>query len=430
MVKNILLINVHSSRNVGDAALTQVALEQLQRQFPDSNITLVMNDPQSHLGQEKTVNSFYNWVYKYNKWQAIRFTWLTMTSLISIFSYRLSGKTVYTTFSEDLHETLEALINADLVVGTPGGYLYSYDRGRALILFSFTMTLALLAGKPLYLLPQSIGPFKFKRDYFLVKWPLSRARAVMVRESKSLELINKIGVPKSRCYLLPDMAFAFHGESQSNGQEWLQSQGINPNTDRPLLGLTVIDWEAQYQSFTDQKNFEEAIAATIRYFVNRFGGKVLIFPQCLGPTMNEDDRLPARRILSKVNDISSSVRVIETPISPGLLKSVYGQMDLFIGTRMHSNIFAISQGVPVLAIGYLHKTLGIAQTVGIKNWVLDIQEIDDKQLIKKLNDLWVERHHVRAHLEKITPKLVEHINQTGVILAEDYAQIRKVGEYE
>jgi len=205
---------------------------------------------------------------------------------------------------------------------------------------------------------------------------------------------------------------------------------INPNTDRPLLGLTVIDWEAQYQSFTDQKNFEEAIAASIRYFVNRFGGKVLIFPQCLGPTMREDDRLPARRILSKANDISNSVRVIETPITPGLLKSVYGQMDLFIGTRMHSNIFAMSRGVPVLAIGYLHKTLGIAQTVGIKNWVLDIQKTDDKQLIKKLNDLWVERYQVRAHLEKIIPKLVEHINLAGVILAEDYAQIRKGGGNE
>jgi len=143
--------------------------------------------------------------------------------------------------------------------------------------------------------------------------------------------------------------------------------------------------------------------------------------------MKEDDRLPARRILSKVDDISNSVRVIETPISPSLLKSIYGQMDLFIGTRMHSNIFAMSQGVPVLAIGYLHKTLGIAQTVGIKNWVLDIQKTDDKQLIKKLNDLWVERHQVRAHLEKIIPKLVEHINQAGVILTEDYAQIRKGG---
>ena len=58
MVKNIMLINVRSSRNFSDAALTQVALEQFQRQFPNSNITLVMNDPQSHLGQEKTVNSF------------------------------------------------------------------------------------------------------------------------------------------------------------------------------------------------------------------------------------------------------------------------------------------------------------------------------------------------------------------------------------
>ncbi len=146
--------------------------------------------------------------------------------------------------------------------------------------------------------------------------------------------------------------------------------------------------------------------------------------------MKEDDHLPAQRILFKVNDISSFVRVIETPISPSLLKSVYGQTDLFIGTRMHSIIFVMSQGVPVLAIGYLHKTLGIAQTVGIKNCALDIQKTNDKQLIKKLNDIWVERHQVRARLERITPKLVEHIYQAGMILAEDYAQISKGGRNE
>ncbi len=60
MVKNIMLFNVYSSRNVGDAALTQVALEQLQRQFPNRNITLVMNDPQNHPGQEKKENSLFS----------------------------------------------------------------------------------------------------------------------------------------------------------------------------------------------------------------------------------------------------------------------------------------------------------------------------------------------------------------------------------
>ena len=42
---------------------------------------------------------------------------------------------------------------------------------------------------------------------------------------------------------------------------------------------------------------------------------------------------------------------------------------------MHSNIFALSETVPVIAIGYLHKTRGIASMLGMDRWVLDIQTI-------------------------------------------------------
>ena len=63
-------------------------------------------------------------------------------------------------------------------------------------------------------------------------------------------------------------------------------------------------------------------------------------------------------------------------------------MDVFLGTRMHSNIFALSGRVPVIAIGYLHKTQGIAAQVGIEDWVIDIQDIEAAGLISKFDQLW------------------------------------------
>ncbi len=57
MNEKILIINVHSSRNLGDAALLNVALQQLYDSFSASKITICMDDPESHHGNEKVIDS-------------------------------------------------------------------------------------------------------------------------------------------------------------------------------------------------------------------------------------------------------------------------------------------------------------------------------------------------------------------------------------
>ncbi len=422
MTGKIALLNVHSSRNVGDAALTEVAIEKLRDQFQNYQVTLVMNDLSSYQGQESTVNSFYNWVYKYNNHLAVRFIFLLIISTFSVVTYRLFQKPKYLTKSMDLQATLDTIFQAQIVASTPGGYLYSYGRGRALIMFAFTLAISLLAGKPLYLLPQSIGPFKNRRERIMIKWILDRARIVMVREVKSLDLIKDLQIPDNKCLLFPDMAFAYRGKPPADAIKWLRSININPDIDRPLLGITMVDWGSQYQGYNTQKQYEVAIAGITRHFIDRYNGNVIMFPQSWGPTDNEDDRIPARRIQSMNSDITESIHLVENPVPANLLKSIYGQMDVFIGTRMHSNIFAMSQYVPVIPIGYLYKTVGIARSAGIENWVIDINDINEERLINKFDELWKMRHQLRKHLEGRIPKLIEQVNEVCPAIAQDFRE--------
>lgn len=425
MTGRIALINVHSARNIGDAALTEVAIKKLHEQFPNYQITLVMNDLQSYQGKEIKVNSFYNWVYKYNEHLTARFLYLLLISFVSLVTFRLFRKPVYITESRCLKATLNAIFQAQIVASSPGGYLYSYGRGRALILFAFTLAISVLAGKPLYLLPQSIGPFRNRLERIMVKWPLSRARIIMVREMMSLIQLEELKIPKKKCHFYPDMAFAFQGRSPAEAFNWLNANNINPDFDRPLLGVTVIDWESQYQSFNKQENYERAVASTIRHFIDIHAGRVILFPQSWGPTKNEDDRLPAKRILARIPNASNSVFLVENPISAALLKAIYGTMDIFIGTRMHSNIFAMSQYVPVIPIGYLHKTVGIAQSVGMEDWVIDIEDIDADLLINKLDVLWSMRYQIKHQLEGTIPQLVDQVNMVSLAVADDFEGLRK-----
>jgi len=241
-----------------------------------------------------------------------------------------------------------------------------------------------------------------------------------VREPISYQVIKNIGIRNDQVLLIPDTAFTLHDAGHEAGESWLKGHGIDPQVGAPLLGCTMINWGAQNTDFKLQSEYEEACAQAIRYFVEKLNGRVLLFPQVWGPLPSQDDRIPAHRVLEKLHDISTEVMVIDEPIQAQLLKSIYGWMDLFIGSRMHSNIFALSQGVPVIAIGYLHKTAGIARMVGIEKWVIAIQQTQGNVLRDKLAELWPERRVWREKIKSCLPDLIREADSAGKMVADDY----------
>lgn len=425
---NILLINVHSSRNAGDAALTLATLQQLRQNFPGCRITLAMDDPDQPDPDVTVVPSLFAWVKPTSvdgstHWRKSALIWLPIATLTPLFSRHILNRVFFGLTPAFLRPLLCAYLDADLVVCKPGGFLYSSSLGLTFVISVFILALAWITGKPFYIFPQSMGPLVRPWECWLLRWILSKARVVMVREKASLNLLNRCRFTHPQLHLLPDTAFTFKGAPFGEAEAWLRSQGIDPEKDRPLLGLTAINWGAQNPGFTRQSEYESACAAAVCHFLEDHCGKVILFPQVWGPTAAHDDRVPARRIAAQLAGLSKTVTMVEQPLPPTLLKSVYGRMDVFIGTRMHSNIFAMSEGVPCLAIGYMHKTRGITEMTGMSEWVLDIGDVTSGALTEKLEGLWQARQAVRQALRQVLPSLVEQARQAGKLVVSDFQSL-------
>lgn len=242
----------------------------------------------------------------------------------------------------------------------------------------------------------------------------------MVREPISIQQLDSCGISHHKCILTPDMAFAFVAAAKEDAVHWLEDLGIYPQNNEPLLGMTAINWSAQNPQFSRQDRYEASCQAAARRFVEAYGGVVILFPQVWGPLLSQDDRTAAHRIVAGLSDLKGKIYLVEQPLPPDLLKSVYGCMDLFIGARMHSNIFALSSGVPVIAIGYQQKTLGIAQIVGIEEWVVDIHQITPQILIERLDTLWSLRKVWKQRITLRMPELVQGACRVGSLVAQDY----------
>jgi colanic acid/amylovoran biosynthesis protein len=192
--------------------------------------------------------------------------------------------------------------------------------------------------------------------------------------------------------------------------------------------VTLIHWRAQSRSFDHQASYEDAIQAAIRSFLASLQGRVVLFAQVQGPTTAEDDRVSARRVLANLDDLAGQVVLVDRWVPPPVLKAAYGEMDLFLGTRLHSNIFALTEGVPVLAIGYQYKTRGVMRLLELEDWVLDIDSVTRETLVPLLRRAWAERERTRTHLRTVIPQAREAASGAGELIASDFRQLGGKGQ--
>ena len=104
----------------------------------------------------------------------------------------------------------------------------------------------------------------------------------------------------------------------------------------------------------------------------------------LGPSKDKDDRMVLDRLGQLLKN--SSWSMVDSSV-PEVVKSSVSTCDVFIGSRMHANIAALSSGIPVIALAYSHKSLGIMKQFGLEDFVIDASNISRHNITTKLNGI-------------------------------------------
>jgi colanic acid/amylovoran biosynthesis protein len=427
------VINLHSSKNLGDAAITVETVGQLRANFPDARITLAMNDPPSHPGGENLniVGSFKSWVYSIDEdrrehWHVLAFPYNLFCAVAALITHRLFRRPLFLTRNPDKIQVLQAYFDADLVISCGGNVLYT-KRHLAVSFFwiVFATLFAYYAGKPLYMFPQSVGPFVNLLHRRLARFVLSRLRVILVRDELSLQLVKTMALPHIPCHQVPDAAFGLCPGSLPTDATWLRRSEELRRTDTPQVGITTINWGGQNPRFGGQVRYEEALVELIRYITAEMGGHVFLFTQVLGPSLTEDDSRVARRLLDRMTANSSRITYVDAIHFPSQLMAAYGCMDFVVGTRMHSNIFALCAGVPVIAIGYMSKTRGIMCSLELEEWTRDIETVNGPDLVTLFRCGWEKRREIVVYLQTCIPKVRRAAKRAGSLIARDWRSLQE-----
>lgn len=415
----ILVVNLHAMSNRGDAAITYVTLAYLRRAFPNAQITLAANHPAEFMDLgAAVVPSFKTWVWSTDEqhrfvWHPLRFVQLVL-AVLSLLGWRWTQRLPPGWFGTK-RALLHAYIEADLVVGCGGNTLYARHR-LALMFWIVCLThwCATLCGKPLVLLPQTIGPFHSRIHAWGARQAIKQADLIMLRDRASYQLAtDTLKLPAERCVVTPDLAIFL-----------ADVVGAAPRSlrDGAPIGVSVLDWGVQMPSFRDQDAYEHAVAGAIKGLAAQ-GHRIVFFAQSDTDVWGEDDNVPAQRVIARL-DVATQpavVGVLTVPRQADSMLQFYGQFRLVIATRLHAAILSLAAGTPVVPIAYTSKSWAFVADADLESVTLDIGTVTGDTLLAAVNSVLNDQV---CWQQRITTLIEEKRLQADVVTRLQEIQIR------
>jgi colanic acid/amylovoran biosynthesis protein len=86
-----------------------------------------------------------------------------------------------------------------------------------------------------------------------------------------------------------------------------------------------------------------------------------------------------------------------------------------------TRIFALTHHVPVVAIAYQMKTVGVMRALGLEPFVIDIEAVTGENLAAAMEAAWQERVALRRALAVRVATLQTEALHAGQLIAADFA---------
>jgi colanic acid/amylovoran biosynthesis protein len=314
---------------------------------------------------------------------------------------------------------IDSLLQADFIGDVCGGDSFSDIYGlRRLIVSEFPCFIALLLGKPLVMLPQTYGPFSGGPARFVARYIFKRAARIYARDLTSLEVVKKLlgkRAASKSINFCPDVAFALEAipPAQTKIKPSLDDAASAPEA---LIGLNVsgllhMGGYTRDNMFGLRFDYREFIARLLERLINETDAHMLLVPHTFGASA-ENDQAACREVWLKASERHGErIHLLEGEYDQNEVKAVIGQCSFFLGSRMHSCIAGLSQGVPSVGLAYSRKFLGVFESIGVSEMALDLRQLELEETLDSCLQLFAERDRVTALLREKIPEAKERLRQ-------------------
>lgn len=273
---------------------------------------------------------------------------------------------------------------------------------RSALMAKPLIRIASLFGIPAVHYTASYGPMAGRWMRMAARRVLERQCAlVYCREEQSRKYLLDCGVDSQKLIVAPDTGIIMPRRP-------VALDGLDPN--RPCLGVSIShqiirQWEAPMP-------YVELIAELCDRAIRQWNMQVLLIPNELTDG-RYDDRAVARDVLERIQN-KAAVHLFPAEKHSGPeQKGAISCCDLFVASRYHSVVAAMSLGVPTVVIGWHHKYDELLEIFGQADAGLSSENCQMDALWECCVDMWNRRRDVRQEILVRLPKVESRIYQAG-----------------
>ena len=435
-----LIIPTCSDLNRGDQALVLETMRVMKKTMNIENIYMMSNKETSQceafglktfkdiLKHPSRFTKHSNNI-KYNR--TLKLKWGIIATFDFLFSVLLLNKftrNITKLFADkDTKNSLNLYEKADAIFVKGGGFMHDYSGGlvgRYIMYYQvFHIKLALSMKKKVFIMPNSFGPFKNKKNIKFLNKLLDKCQFISARESISANG-NSNGL-KRNIELYPDLGFFLQTniKERDNIKKYLTNKyNMNFNKEK-YIAIT-----ARPYRFYESDNPELSKKIYIEAFshiakdINDLGFIPVFVVHTRAENAHENDEICIDEIIEQIEKGVKYIKVKDDNLTCVDLKNIYSLCEAIIGTRFHSVIFSLANLVPAIAITYGgNKGQGIMRDMGLQDYAIKIEELNYTKLYEKLNLLL-------NHKEEQKKKIQEYLNDANDRYNIMLKKIQRLGE--
>jgi len=312
------------------------------------------------------------------------------------------------------NECLRHITEATLIASIAGGDSFSDIYGIARLLYvGLPQVLVLFLGKPLLLLPQTVGPFRGHFSRMIARYILRRALRVYTRDYRSLKDVEALlgsSLDQDRYKFCYDVGFVLDSIGPSHQE--VVGLAVDKQRRSPLVGLNIsgllfMGGYTRNNAFGLRDDYRVLVTSLIDRLISKKGANVLIVPHVFGmqPDSESDSVVCEQLFATLEKKYEGRLGLVRGTYNQSEIKYWIGQCDFFVGSRMHACIAAISQLVPAVCIAYSDKFSGVMETIGIESMVADARRLSASEILQMVEESFEHRAITRQILERKIPQV-------------------------
>ncbi|UCD37060.1 MAG: polysaccharide pyruvyl transferase family protein [Fidelibacterota bacterium] len=283
-----------------------------------------------------------------------------------------------------------------------GGMLQDYTGGGGTTSFLCALNLLFrLAGRKIMWYSSGIGPLASRKARQCTGWAARAATMITVRDSRSRELLEELGVPACKVVATTDPTFGLLPPVKNTiptKEEIIRRVGLSV---LPFYRVSGIDPTGDRRIVEEYRKF-------IRYLANRNIQVTLVAFD------NSQDRQICENILT--GNHVQNVNIAGIGTSPQDMLRVYQNCDAVLAMRLHSLIFGLIAGVPTGAVIYHPKVRALVNKFQLERYACELGEMTAEHLMGILQALGEDQAAYRERMAPLVAAERELLRQNDAIL--------------